>query len=239
MTAAEMKTRFLILYDKVTNLAAPGYEDTEITEFLNKAQLQFVKHRYQEKANQYYEGFEETEKRRKDLSELVRNSELTSANWSSDQTGVTPNGVFFDLEEDFLYTLREEATIASSDSCVDGNRITVKPITHDEYSINLMNPFKTPDTTHIWRLDYSRDLTQGLTNTKQRHELITDGTYTINTYHVRYLKVPSSIDIVAGLTSELNDSVHGEIVDNAVRIASGITDPGTYKLKVLEQQASE
>ena len=49
MTAQEMRDLFLILYDKITNLAAPGYSDGEISDFLNKAQLQFVKHRYSEK----------------------------------------------------------------------------------------------------------------------------------------------------------------------------------------------
>ena len=53
MSAVEMKTLFLILYDKITNLTAPGYEDSEITAFLNKAQLQFVKTRYNYKGNQY------------------------------------------------------------------------------------------------------------------------------------------------------------------------------------------
>lgn len=236
MTATEMKDLFLILYDKITNLAAPGYTDGEISDFLNKAQLQFVKHRYSEKGNKYREGFEETEKRRKDLAQLTRNLEATL---SSDQTGVSPNGYFYDLPKGFMYTLREEATLESSDNCIDGERIYVKPITHDEYAINLLNPFKKPDSSVVWRLDYSNTSPSTSTISTKRHELVTDGSYTIGTYHIRYLKVPSEIDIENSIASELDPAIHDELVDIAVRIAAGITDPGTYQIKLMEQQEGE
>jgi hypothetical protein len=237
MTATEMRDLFLVLYDKVTNLAAPGYTDSEIAQFLNKAQLQFVKQRYNHKGNKYRDGFEKTEKRRKDLSELTRNADLGSTSVSSSQAGVSPNGVFYDLPTDFLYALREEVTISSSDSCVDGNRISVKPVTHDEYTINISNPFKKPDTGQVWRLDYSRDFA-GSANAK-RHEVITGGSYTISTYHLRYLKRPVDIDIANSVDSELDESIHEEIVDMAVRIATGITDPQSYQLKVAEENKTE
>jgi hypothetical protein len=240
MTAAEMKTLFLTLYDKVTNFAAPGYEDSEITLFLNKAQLEFVKTRYNYKGNQYFEGFEETEKRRKDLAELTRDVTISggTAN-TSDQTGVSPNGEFFDLPEDFLYTLREEILTSSEDKCFDGNRIRVKPVTHDEYTINVTNPFKKPSKDLAWRLDFSRDQNQGSTNDRNRHELITSNDYSVDAYYVRYLKIPSDISITDEIDSELNSSVHEEIVDIAVRIATGITDPQMYQLKLNEQKAGE
>jgi hypothetical protein len=239
MTAAEMKENFLVLYDKVTNFAAPGYEDSEIAIFMNKAQLQYVKRKYNYKGNMYQEGFEETEKRRKDLSELVRNAELTSSDVSSSQTGVSPNGVFYDLPTDLLYTLREEVTLSSSDECIDGNRISVKPITHDEYTINIKNPFKKPDTSLVWRLDFSRESSQS--GQAKRHELVPGNSYTISTYHLRYLKLPREIvfDAVTPVDSELDESTHAEIVDIAVRIASGITDPQTYQIKVNEEKVTE
>jgi hypothetical protein len=237
MTAAQMKDLFLVLYDKVTNLAAPGYTDDEIAQFLNKAQLQFVKQRYNHKGNKYRDGFEKTEKRRKDLSELTRNADLGSASVSGSQTGVSPNGIFYDLPTDFLYALREEITISSSNSCVDGNRISVKPVTHDEYTINIDNPFKKPDTKGAWRLDFSRESVGSAFS--KRHEVITDGSYTVTTYHLRYLKKPIDIDITNNVDSELEDSVHEEIVDMAVRIATGITDPQSYQVKIAEESKTE
>jgi hypothetical protein len=235
MTAAEMKDLFLVLYDKVTNLAAPGYTDGEINQFLNKAQLQFIKQRYNHKGNKYRDGFEETEKRRKDLSELTRNADLSTASISTSQTGVSANGVFYDLPTDFLYTLREEVTLSSSDPCIDSTRISVKPVTHDEYTANIGNPFKKPGKTTVWRLDFSRTTIAG----PKRHELVTDGSYTINTYHLRYLKKPINIDIITSVDCELDDSVHEEIVDAAVRIATGITDPQSYQVKLAEETKTE
>jgi len=237
MTAGEMKDLFLILYDKITNLAAPGYTDTEISDFLNKAQLQFVKRRYSEQGNKYQEGFEETEKRRKNLAQLTRNLEAVV---SSDQTGVSPNGTFYDLPEGYMYSLREEATLTSTDDCVDNTRIYIKPITHDEYSIDLLNPFKKPDKTVVWRLDFSNvGATTSSTVSTKRHELVTDGSYTIAAYHIRFLNLPSDINITANIGSELDPTVHDELVDIAVRIAAGITDPSTYQIKVMEEQQGE
>jgi hypothetical protein len=237
MTAAQLELLFLRLYDKVTNLAAPGYDQAEIQEFLNKAQLQLIKQRYNYKGNKYKEGVESTEKRRKDLSELVRGTDISASSNNSDQTGVFPNGVFFDLPTDFLYTLIEEITISHDDTCYDGNRIKVKPITHDEYNANIKNPFKKPDEELAWRIDFSHDTvnsTQAL-----RHEIVTNADTTITTYHVRYIKLPIDIDLANGITSELHEAIHEEIVDIAVRIATGITDPQSYQVKQIEEKLTE
>lgn len=239
MTAVEMRESFLILYDKVTNFAAAGYEDNEISLFLTKAQEQLVKRYYNYKGNKYKEGFEETEKRRKDLAELIRHSNIDCTGLTA-ETETSANGIFVPLPDDLLYTLREEAVIKdATDTCIaDGTILQVKPITHDEYTINIKNPFKRPDNTHVWRVDYSSN-----TAGDRRHELITDGSYTIETYRLRYLRRPEPIivDSLGGtnIESELNPSMHQEIVDTAVRIASGITDPATYQIKVNEEQQGE
>lgn len=240
MTAAQMKQLFLELYDKLANQAAPGYIDEEINTFLNLGQLEFVKTRYNSKGNQYNEGLEATEKRRKDLSELTRDVVLTGGSLNtSDQTGVSPNGEFFDLPNEFLYTLREEVTLLSSDACVNNTRVLVKPVTHDEYGININNPFKKPSKDRVWRLDFSRDLTTGVTNDRNRHEIITFAGATVDEYFVRYIKLPQVIDIINDIDCELNASVHEEIVAIAVRIATGVTDPGAYQIKAQEQKAME
>ena len=240
MNVAQMKEVFLVLYDKITNLAAPGYTDSEITTFLNKAQLQFVKNRYNYKGNQYGEGVEETEKRRKDLSELTRDVTISGGDDNlSNQEGVSPNGEFFDLPTGFLYTLREDILAKSTDVCINNTRIRVKPVTHDEYNINAKNPFKKPSKDVAWRLDFSRDFTQGANNDHLRHEIITSVDYTVDKYYVRYLKIPREVSITNAIDCELDPSVHDEIIDIAVRIATGITDPQLYQLKVNEQKAAE
>ena len=238
MTAQEFELSFLRLYDKVTNLAAPGYTQEEIQLFLTKAELQAVKHRYNYKGNKYREGVEATEKRRKDLSELVRGVDISGgSNNLSDQTGAFPTGEFFDLPEDFLYTLIEEITIEHADACFNGNRIKVKPITHDEYNASIKNPFKKPNEDLAWRLDFSHDTVNA--TEALRHEIVTNAATTITTYHVRYIKLPRGIDLVNNVTSELHEAMHEEIVDMAVRIATGITDPQSYQIKAAEEKLTE
>lgn len=46
MIAVEMKDEFLTRYDAATSLAAPGWEDSEISQFLNIAQLRLVREKY-------------------------------------------------------------------------------------------------------------------------------------------------------------------------------------------------
>jgi len=46
MTAVEMGNEFLTRYDAATSLAAPGWEDSEISSFLNIGQLRLVREKY-------------------------------------------------------------------------------------------------------------------------------------------------------------------------------------------------
>jgi len=236
MTAVEMDQEFLVLYDKLTNFDAPGYSELERSILLTKAQERVVFAHYNPLANKFHEGFEETEARRKDLQELVKGVTITAP--SATQTNALPNGVFYDLPTDCLYAISEEVTLTSTDACIDGQRIRVKPITHDEYSINIKNPFKKPNNTeYIWRLDYQ----------DRKHELITAVATTVSAYHLRYIKNlqpiilgSNTVDGVAGpLDSELNIILHKRIVDEAVKIATGVTDPASYQLKSIEQQEGE
>lgn len=236
MTNTEMKQEFLILYDKVTNFDAPGYEDIEISTFLTKGQERTVLSRIRSLGNKYQEGFEETEIRRKELSELVVGTTLTVP--STDQLNTLPNGEFFDLPADCQFVISEEITTASTDKCKDGIRLMIKPTTHDEFAINIRNPFKKPSVfRYAWRLDYSSG----------RHELITDASFSVAEYHLRYLKTLTPIVIGANtvdgatgpLDCELNNILHKMIIDEAVKIATGITDPEKYQIKNIEQQAGE
>lgn len=233
MTATEMKDLFLIEYDRIASLDAPGYTEKEISELLSAAQEELVFHVYNPMGNKYREGVEEMELSTVDLQELVSESNLTA---SDDQDGVLTNGQFFDLPSDHWLTLMEEVTVASDD-CFNGNQVKVKPIAHDEYSINKDNPFKKPKVNEVtWRLS----------NSGERFELITDGEYTIDTYTMRYLSKPQpiitdssvTVDGVEGpLDCALKDTTHRRIVLYAVRIASGITDLQAYQIKVLEQNS--
>lgn len=236
MTALEMHKEFLILYDKITNFDAPGYTPEELSRFLSKAQERVFFDSYHPLSNKFREGFEQTEARRKDLQELViPNFALTA---TASQTGVLPNGKFYDLPTNCLFVVAEQVITSSSDLCKNNKRIRVKPITNDYYGINVNNPFKKPNiNNYVWRLDYQT----------RRHEIITDGTFDIANYYISYIKIlnPIIIDssIIDGVTGpqncQLNAIMHRRIVDEAVKIATGVTDPQLYQIKTIEQQQGE
>lgn len=238
MTANEMANELEVLFDKVASGNSPGYEDSELSLVLNKAQERFTFQTYAG-TSKLKEAFEETEKRRKDLNELVFNSNITTPSVS--QTGSLPNGTLYDLPTNFMYAISEEVTITSEDECVDGNRIRVKPITHDIYVSNIDNPFKQPNDTLAWRLDYSRTTTD---TDPKRHELITDGSYNITEYHLRYLKKLSDIVVDRDTPGNqvnciLNEITHRRIIDLAVELLLEITVDGRLQTNLLLNQTNE
>lgn len=264
MGANEMRYEFLIGYDKLTNLAAPGYEDAEISVLLSQAQEEYIKAHYHPAGNKYRQGFEYTEKRRKDLGELVR-----TANISQYVTDLSDNhtyGKFFELPDELWLTIEESAyinfnildcstlpvaytdtdrgnsTIIALATPIRGayemKNIYVKPVSHDEYNVNILNPFKKPNRDRVWRLDYST------LHGYKIHELITDGTYEVVKYFVRYISKPSAIVVDINVPANqmpcmLDSMTHREIVDIAVRIATSQTNQPEYPVKIAEENKTE
>jgi len=249
MTANEMSYEFDILYDKIASLSSPGYTDKEKSVFLSKAQEILVKR---------YQPAEYKERRRQDMSNMTKSVNISSA--SSTQDISKPNSTRYDLPLDFMYHESEEVTIGSTTTCYNGRRIMVRPATEDEYSLQIKNPHEKPilagtDYDCVWRMDFYPYLVQDkavagvLTPTYTsygRVNLITDGVFTITTYHLTYFAQP--VDIVpfngfdgtttAAVDCELNDTIHRELVEVAVRVASGTTTPQDYQLKLNEEKTN-
>lgn len=258
-----MRYEFMVGYDKIANLSAPGYNDAEVSVLLNQAQEEFVKKTYQPLGNKYRQGYEQSEKRRKDLSILTETAYLNSYTYSA--TLNHPNGKFWLLPTNLLYCIQEEVIIninseceevdyteivsrpatitsitVSDDDSRDLMRIPVRPITHDEYNYIIKSPFKKPSRKKALRLDYNNDNTP----IQRTHELITDGTYVIVNYFVRYIRKPISIVVDRAVPAnmvdcELDDSVHREIIAISIRMATGITKPEEYQIKSVEEQKTE
>ncbi len=270
LTAGAMASEFDILYDMITSLDAPGYNNAEKSVFLSKAQENLIKQRYKPTGNKYGDGFEQTEKRRADLSELVQNVLLLSFTGAT-ALGVTgareaftgsynfPNGTFWKLPTNFMWSISESADILLSSTnsqylCVGTpyiiENVKVKPKTHDEYHADINNPFAKPYHELVWRMDYQKQTyAEGITaGNKARHELITDGTYAVSRYRLRYIRRPDDIipvtssDTTAGTSSvdcRLDPSIHREVVTEAVRIAASVTKPQEVQVKEFEVQKSE
>ena len=232
MNNTDLKREFLILYDKVTNFAAPGYLDEEISVFLTKAQERVILNIYSLKTNRLNESFEETEKRRKQLQELVIPN--VSLSLSSNQIGA--EGYFYDLPDDCLLVIKEKVKLSGC-SCCNNEYKRIKPITHDELEINKSNPFKKPNENLSWRLDINN----------RRHDIVIKDGLNISEYVISYIKKPKPIILdtstIDGYTGpqecELNSLIHRLIIDEAVKIATGITNPEQYQIKTIEKQLSE
>lgn len=227
MTVKEFSDEFDIHYDNIANKNAPGLDLYEKSVFLTKAQLEIIKSHYAPKGNKYQKGFEGSEKRRVDLKELIKDYKTNVTISSTDN--VSPQSKFYEIPEDVFLIAKEEVVLSSTDDCINGRAITVKPKTYDEYSTQIKNPFKNPDENIAWRLDYSR------INSKKVVEIISK--YDISSYNLRYLKFPNPIILTdlddgdftgmnlsidgatAEQTCELDVEIHREIVDRAAEIA--------------------
>lgn len=192
MTALELKEAFLQQYDAITNFAAPGYEDSEISAFLTDAQLALVK--------KLILTGDRTELEKKVLSNLV--TPYSTSTFYSDSNNF-PNGVYVSLPLDVIAVWQEYVLYENANT-----PIKVKPVTYDRYIVDINNPYQNPSPELVWRLD-----------TGGKHELITDGAHKVGKYNIRYVRMPLNIDITNGVTSELTIAFHDNVVSDAVQAA--------------------
>jgi hypothetical protein len=139
---------------------------------------------------------------------------------------------------------------------ISGNAITdveVDPIDDDFYSANKENPYKKPNVKKIWRID-------GADETHKEHEYITDGTFTFTTVHLHIDRKPRPIivpettavpydtadgdidgitftDFNTGLDCHLDQIVHREIVEKAVKLAyAALQDEKGFQISSVQEQ---
>lgn len=226
MTTVELSNEFDIHYNSIAGQSAPGIDSYEKSVFFTKAQLELIKNYYDPLSNRKQKGFESTEKRRIDLEELVKDFKSTTQVTSS--KGIDINSKFFSIPNECYLIINERVSLKSTDPCLNNLVVDIKPTTHDEYNIQKKNPFKQPDKSIVWRLNISKE------NNTRVVELVSP--YTLNEYHMRYIKFPKPIildDLITNYpgenlsidgqttesTSELHESIHREIVDRAVELA--------------------
>jgi hypothetical protein len=190
---------------------------------------------------------------------------------SLDQQGVFSNynlqGTFWDLPQNFMYAIYEDVTIDKIDCTTDDYGIlTVDVVKHDEIKRNSVNPFKKPywngNEGTAWRVAYQRNASaygastttnptyNPLTDlgysflvgqTPKRHELITDGSFSITDYKLRFLKIPKQIvvDITTPANQrncELDASTHLAIINIAVDMAKeALNQPNTQIIPNMQQ----
>lgn len=248
MTTQELNNEFDIHYDSIAGQSAPNIDMYEKSVFLTKAQLEIIKNYYDPLSNRKQKGFEGSEKRREDLKELIVNYiNPTSFNHSSK---IHKDSRFFKIPENVLFIINEQVEINSKD-CFNGNTINVKPTTHDEFNIQIKNPFKNPDNSVAWKLDYSR--------LEDSRVVEINSPYNITgnlIYKVRYIKYPNPIiltDLIQEfpgenisidgftneMTCELSESIQREILDRAVELAFRDYKPEDLSSKIQMDSRNE
>lgn len=247
MTAEEFSREFDIQYNSIATKDNPGIDLYEKSVYLTRAQLEIVKNYFDPKSNRKNRGFEQSSKRRNDLSELVRNYK-TTLKIDSDE-GMDDNSQFFKIPNKSFLIVQEKAKVISDIACIDDTYLKVIPKTHDEYNDQIDSPFKQPGNELIWRIDYYSQ-----NGSNKNVELISP--HTIVEYRNRYVVYPSPIVLtdlltefpgenlsVDGVTQKqtckLSESVHREILDRAVELALIDYEPRNINAKVQMNNRNE
>lgn len=197
-------------FGKVDSFALDEYEKSQ---FLTTAQEQLVLEYYSGR-NQYGESFEQSEEVRRYLSSLYKTEELKE----SDVSGLKKldsKSKFYSLPKDLLFITLEEVLLEGSCS---NEYINVQPITQDQYSKTINNPFRGPSKNRVIRLDYNSEIVE-LISSKE-----------ISKYLMKYVSKPEPIILedLEGLTingisnkteCNLHPSLHRSILNRAVKLA--------------------
>ena len=196
-------------FSEQNNLAFDEYEKSI---FLTKAQEQIVLELYQE--------LEQSEEVRKYLSNLIKTDNYVPVG-EHDETLINNNFKSYKVEinNDILFMIYEQCTLSDENNCINNKIVSVVPTIHDDLDKVLKNPFKSPNSRKVIRLDFDNKI-----------ELISK--YNISNYKIRYLKKPNPIILVAlednlsinnGDTKvsngETNPILHERIVQRAVQLA--------------------
>ena len=196
-------------FSEQNNLAFDEYEKSI---FLTKAQEQIVLELYQE--------LEQSEEVRKYLSNLIKTDNYVPVG-EQDETLINNNFKSYKVEisNDILFMIYEQCTLNDENNCINNKIVSVVPTIHDDLDKVLKNPFKSPNSRKVIRLDFDNKI-----------ELISK--FSISNYKVRYLKKPNPIILIAlednlsinnGDTEvsngETNPILHERIVQRAVQLA--------------------
>lgn len=244
MTLTEMSNEFDILYNNIMSNQAPGLDEYEKSLFLTKAQNELILEYFNPKGNKFQEGFDGSERRQIDFSNLVFTKTITTLadNYTSKRDF---RSIVFSLKEsnnpillitnEFL-RLDRAASGQGNDAVPKDNKIlTIVPISYVEYARVMMKPYKLPVKSQAWRLLNST--VDGANTSIPYAEILYNSSAYDNytpTYVVTYVKRPNPIilinladaysdvsidNIKAATDCELDPIMHHDIVQRAVELA--------------------
>jgi hypothetical protein len=232
MTGQQMIDAFDVYYDKIANLAAPGYIESEKLLFLNNAQDDFIKERVFGK-NFQPPAFDDNEKRVADIRPLVKNLQLGTA-----VSGIYGNSIRVDpynTDNRFIYMIKLEVQLSRTNPIITQKFIPCKKIEQED-----AGNFRSTEFNRLW---FKHPVYFG---TRE------DGVHIIGDYYtsfydyakVDYVSRPftitaSTIDFTGQLADgrqSLENHTHMEIVRMAVWDALGISGDQRIQMAIADKQ---
>lgn len=229
MRCIDLIAAFELEINKLDNALEKPVTDDSIY-WINQAMMKFVKERFNGNAP-HYTSYEQTEKRTKDLINLLRESIMTTP--EPDTTHPSYDSYEYNYPEDMLYVLNEDIIISDN----EGNNpldVCVFECTADSFMYRVMNKL----TDFHYRFKRARPLR---VKTKDGFRLLTDKNYKINQYTLGYLKVPEEITNTDPYTEykDFDDHIWPEIIKIAAQMyVENQSDPRykTLTNEVLTQE---
>lgn len=245
MTVEEMHYDFKIKFNKLDSNDYRDFQVPEIDWLLNEAQELFLKQRYGIN-NTTQQGFEGSQKRIDDLRNLV----MKNISLPASQVVADPVSYEATLPADYIFAIRVQS-IASKPSCSEeSKKLICKPTQHDDLSNCLLDPNYNP--SFEWgEMPIVYGTLSNLTADANRIFGYTDGSFTVTSFILDYLREPKRIAFPTGVPGliynypdgsavatdqdcELPEHTHREIVDIATLIAAGdINHPG-YQVRMAK-----
>ena len=140
----ELSAQFDVMYNNVTSNQAPGLNEYEKSVFLTKAQNMLLIEYFNNRTDGVGGGFDGSQKRQYDFSQLINTSSLQPLSLSS-YTTLDKRSVPYIFPADYFLTVNE--------ILADGSyQYNVIPLSYDEYSRLMMKPYNFPVKRAVWRL---------------------------------------------------------------------------------------
>jgi len=231
MTNQEFSNEFDTLYNNVRSNNAPGIDEYEKSVFLTRAQEEIVKNYFNPRSNAKQQGYDDSEKRQVDFSEITKVTDITNDNPAGGtyETIDTRSQLFL-MPEDVFMVINEQIKLNEGGSTVP---VTVVPISYRQYDMLMSKVYKEPLPRQCWRL-IQGNLTSPVAGPQRIvSEIISKTGTSVTDYKIRYVKRPQPIVLVdlsvSGISvngvdaiteCELNPIIHREILDRAVELAT-------------------
>lgn len=195
MTALEMKEEFLTRYDAATSLAAPGWEDSEISKFLNISQLEIVRELWMNKSFELLHG----------LIDEYEDTPNTASGYSNYLYAIG-------LPEDFLYYIKSYSLLS-----IEGTATTPYLIENENISKAVSRQF-IADANNRTIFRNPKAYITGVASSSALY-IIISSIHIIEKTIVEYVRKPIEIDIENETDTDLNIDLHDLVVDKAVKVA--------------------